>query len=514
MDILTALISLILIIIVYYFFVKSDVNIFDKHGIPYLKPWPLFGNMGPSLFKKIAMVHYVQKVYNLNDNAKYVGFFDFGSPTIIIRDTELIKSIAIKNFDHFVNHRGFVDTTIEPLFSNNLFSLHDEKWRQMRNILTPAFTSSKMKGMFKLMSNCAEIFSDYLVESLENNNSIVINSKDAFCRYTNDVIASCAFGITINSMKHQDNEFYVLGKKSTNLEGVMAIKLFLLRSFPILARLFKIRIFGNDVYIFFSNIIEQTVRMRDENNINRPDMIQLMMETRNNKSGPNLSIGDMTSQAFSFFFGGFDTTSSLMCFVVHEIAANPEIQLKLQNEIDDIFDKCNGDVTYEAVNGLEYLDAVINETLRYYPIAGFLDRKCTKNFELPPTLPGEKPLVVKPGDFIWFPVYPLQRDEKYFNDPDKFYPERFIEDPKGTLHSPAYMPFGVGPRMCIGNRFALLETKVLIVHLIAKCKLKPAEKMIMPLQLSKKSFAMNAEGGFWLDVEARNKWPGRTNIDK
>lgn len=230
-----------------------------------------------------------------------------------------------------------------------------------------------------------------------------------------------------------------------------------------------------------------------------------------------------------------------MCFVIHEIAANPDIQLKLQNEIDDIFDKCNGDVTYEAVNGLEYLDAVINETLRYYPIAGFLDRMCTKSFELPPTLPGEKPLVLKRGDFIWFPVYPLQRDEKYFNDPDKFYPERFIEDPKGTLNSPAYMvyfiiiiliftccfvvlivvnlifnhqPFGVGPRMCIGNRFALLETKVLIVHLIAKCKLKPAKKMIMPLQLSKKSIVMTAEGGFWLDVEARNKWTARTNIEK
>ncbi|XP_044015546.1 cytochrome P450 9e2-like [Aphidius gifuensis] len=134
-----------------------------------------------------------------------------------------------------------------------------------------------------------------------------------------------------------------------------------------------------------------------------------------------------------------------------------------------MFEKTNGDLTYEAVNGLAYLDAVIKETLRCYPIAGFLDRVCSKSFELPPTLPGAKPHRLEPADFIWFPVFAIQRDPIYFYEPEKFYPDRFIEDPKGTLNSPAYMPFGLGPRMCIGNRFALLETKVPLAHLVSKC---------------------------------------------
>ncbi|KAF7988778.1 hypothetical protein HCN44_007088 [Aphidius gifuensis] len=505
MDISTVLLSILMFILMYIYYQYKKVKFFEKHGIPHIKPWPLYGNMAAILFKKTTLFHYLQDIYNVNKNAKYSGFYDFSNPNIVIRDPELIKLIAIKHFDHFVNHRSFFNPEVDPLFGNNLFSLHDDRWREIRNLLTPAFTSSKMKGMFKLMSNCAENFVDYLVKDSKEK-PLEINSKDAFCRYTNDVIATCAFGISINSMKDKNNDFYILGRKAIDFEGnLVTLKFIFVEIFPKISKLFNIRIIDSKVDDFFKKILEDTIRTRDEKGITRPDMIQLMMETRASKTGPTLSIEDMTSQAFIFFLGGFDTTSSLMSFVVHEIAANPEIQTKLQNEIDEMFEKTNGDVTYEAVNGLAYLDAVINETLRCYPIAGFLDRVCSKSFELPPTLPGAKPHRLKPGDFIWFPVFAIQRDPIYFYEPEKFYPDRFIEDPKGTLNSPAYMPFGLGPRMCIGNRFALLETKVLLAHLVSKCQLKPGKKMIVPLKISKRSSVMTAEGGFWLEIQPRNQ---------
>ncbi|KAF7988088.1 hypothetical protein HCN44_007582 [Aphidius gifuensis] len=500
MDIWTILFSILVIIIVYLYYEYRKVKYFEKHGIPHEKPWPLLGNVGETLLKRRTIFQYIQDVYNLNKDAQYVGIYQFSKPVVCIRNPELIKSIAIKNFDHFVNHPVFIDAKTEPLFGNNLISLHDDRWREVRNLLTPAFTSSKMKGMFKLMSNIGENFIDYLIEDSKDG-PVEINSKDAFCRYTNDVIATCAFGISINSMKDKDNEFYTLGRKGTKFEGALAmIKMMFIQSFPNLSKLFNIQFIDSKVDRFFQNVVEDTIRTRDEKGITRPDMIQLMMETRANETGPTLSIQEMTSQAFIFFFGGFESSSSLMSFAAHEIAANPEIQKKLQNEIDEMFEKTNEDVTYEAVNGLVYLDAVINEALRCYPILGVLDRVCTKSFELPPTLPGKKPLRLEPGDFIWMPVYPIQRDPIYFDDPDKFNPDRFIKDPKGTLNSPA----GLGPRMCIGNRFALLETKVLLVHLVAKCQLKLGKKMIMPLEFSN-SMMMSAKGGFWLEIQPRKK---------
>lgn len=507
MDLLTIIFSISTVVIVYFYYFSKQKNYFEEHEIPHIKPWPLLGNMASSFFQKTSMVHYLQKIYDLNKDAKYVGFFDFRTPAIVIRDPELIKLIATKNFDHFVNHRGFVNPNREPLFGHSLFSLRGDRWREIRTLLTPAFTSSKIKGMFKSMSNCAEIFANYIVEKSKKM-PLEINSKDTFARYTNDVISTCAFGISINSMKDEKNDFYTLGRKAISFEKISSLKFFFVQSFPLLAKLLGVRIFDPAVNGFFTKMVEDTISIRDKKGITRPDMIQLMMETRTSKNGTALSIADMAAQAFIFYLGGFDTTSSLLCFVVQEIAAHPDIQERLQMEIDDVFEKNNGDVTYEAVNELQYLDAVINETLRYYFAgcgAGFLDRVCTKSFELPPTLPGKKPLLLKPGDIVWFPIFSIQRDSKYFHDADKFYPDRFIEDPKGTLNSSAYAPFGIGPRMCIGNRVALLEVKVMLFHLISKLKFKPAKKMITPLEISTTSIATTAKGGFWLEIEPRNK---------
>ncbi|XP_057322620.1 cytochrome P450 9e2-like [Microplitis mediator] len=488
--------------VAYYFF--SRENYFAKYGIPHSKPLILFGNMAPVVFRRKTFVDNVTNAYKTHSEAKYVGFFEFTTRVTMLRDLDLIKTVTVKYFDHFMDHRSFADPKVDPLFSNNLFSLRGDQWREIRTLLTPAFTSSKMKAMFKLMSQCADTFGDCLVKQSEKKQPF--NSKDIFTRYTNDTIATCAFGVSVDSMNNPDNDFYVLGRNATTFDGLKTLKFFIVRSFPTIARLLSIKLFDTKTEKFFYDLVRDTIATRDAKGINRPDMIQLMMETRGSKPGsktPELSIESMTSQAFIFFFGGFDSTATLMCFAAHEIASHPEIQEKLQKEVDQVLEKCDGDPTYEAINSMIYLDAVVNETLRLYPIAGFMDRLCTKSFELPPTLPGSKPLLVKPGDNLWVPVWSIHRDPQYFPDPDNFTPERFIGEAKDSLNTSAYFPFGVGPRMCIGNRFALLEIKVLFFHLLAKCNIKPAKKMILPMRLSKKSFALMAEGGFWLDITPR-----------
>ncbi|XP_011706378.1 PREDICTED: cytochrome P450 9e2-like, partial [Wasmannia auropunctata] len=316
---------------------------------------------------------------------------------------------------------------------------------------------------------------------------------------TNDVIATCAFGISVDSMRNPENEFYVYGKESTNLNSIALLKFYIYRIMPWLAEIIDLRLVRQKIADFFRNLIETTIKTRDENGIVRPDMLQLMMETRNKEGKAELSIDDIVSQAFIFFFAGFDSSSTLMCFAAHEIAINHDVQEKLQKEIDEVLEVTNGEAPYEAINGMEYLDAVINEALRLYPITGPLNRVSVKDFELPPALPGLKPFSLKKGQDVWLPVYALQRDPKYFEEPEKFDPERFRgERKKDTLNSGAYFPFGLGPRMCIGNRFALLEIKVVFFHLLARCDLKPCEKTPIPLKYAKDGFNMKAEGGFWL----------------
>lgn len=496
--------SLAGLVIIYYFFFRK-FNKFEKLGIVNLKPWPIFGNMALPLLNQRVMADVLDEAYKLNEETKYFGFYDFSEPVLVIKCPELIKNIGIKHFDHFVDHRGFVQNIErDPLFGKSLFSLNGDKWKETRNLLSPAFTGSKMKAMFKLMSACADNFAGYLYER-GLSEPFELNAKDAFMRYANDVIASCAYGISIDSMRNRKNDFYVLGSEVVNVDGFFTTKLFLLRSFPRIANFFNIKLTDSRVENFFVSVVKETMEMREREGITRPDMIQLMMEMskENRGEGVELSEMEMAAQAFIFFLAGFDTSASLMCFVAQQLAAYPLVQEKLRNEIDEISSTMTGkDVTYEAINKMEYLDAIINETLRLYPIAFFLDRKCVKTYKLPPALPGKESITIQPGESVWIPTYSMNRDPKYFNEPETWDPERFLGGGKNRADQSTYLPFGLGPRMCIGNRFALLETKVMIFHLLTKCHLQPNPKTSIPLKL-RKGFVMTAEGGFWLNIVPR-----------
>ncbi|KAJ8675515.1 hypothetical protein QAD02_011301 [Eretmocerus hayati] len=501
MDLLTTVLIITICYWLYSYF-KKQLNYFKDHGVPYQPGYPLVGNMGPSVFRRKHISEVITDIYNREPEAKYIGAFDFGSPVIMLRDLELIKNITIKNFDDFPDHKGFFDETVDPLFGGNLFNMNGDRWKEARSLLSPAFTSSKMKGMFELMVACGENFVNYFAKKSASELKMV-NSKDLFTKYTNDVIATCAFGISVNSLENPDNDFYVLGKKATDLDGIVTLKFFLSRAAPFLLKILNIKFVDDKVASFFTKVVKDTVAMRDEKGIHRPDMIQLMMDARGKDSKHlKLDITEMTAQAFIFFFGGFDTTSTQMCMLTHELAINPDIQKKLQDEIDQAWKETNGKPTYESINKMLYLDAVFNESVRFHTQAFFLDRMCMKAFELPPALPGAKPFIIPPGTNIWIPAGPIHKDPKYYENPETFDPDRYYEK-KVTINDATNMGFGIGPRSCIGNRFAILEIKIMLFFLLSKFNLKRTPLTCKPFTYSKKTFSIRPEGGFWVALEPR-----------
>ncbi|XP_025157116.1 cytochrome P450 9e2-like [Harpegnathos saltator] len=493
----------------HYFFFKN-LYLFKNYNIPYLKPWPLVGNMGQVVFGKKSVGESSKIMYDKYPGAKYIGIYDFLKPVIMIRDPELIKSIAIKHFDMFTDHRDFIQYDQDPLASQGLFFLRGDKWRKMRAILSPSYTSKKMRTMFKLISDYAVDFTDFLVQLPPEKR--VLETKDIFTRYTIDVIATCAYGISINSMRDPKNLFYMSAKDVVISEIINVLKFAVTESLPWLARVIKLRIISEKITNFFRDLIETTVRTRIQKDIVRSDMLQLMMETRDGNK--ELTIDDIASQAFTFFFADNQTTSNLMCFAAHEIAENEKVQKRLQNEIDQMLEDTNGQVSYEAINNMEYLGAVLNEALRKYPIAPLLDRKCLLEFELPPTLTDAKPFTLKKGESVLVSVFGLHYDPKYFEEPEKFNPDRFVGEQKKHIDKiGAFLPFGLGPRKCIGYQFALMELKILLFHLLARCDLLPCKKTQLPLKFAKHSFFLKTEGELWLKVEPREN-PHHTIVTK
>nr|CAD7574931.1 unnamed protein product [Timema californicum] len=200
----------------------------------------------------------------------------------------------------------------------------------------------------------------------------------------------------------------------------------------------------------------------------------------------------LAAQCFVFFLAGFETSSSTISSCLYELALNPEIQERLREEVDTVLHKYKGAITYEAIQEMDYLARAIDETLRKYPPKPNLDRQCTKTF----TFPGTNHVIEK-GTRLTIPAYALHHDPKYFPDPEQFNPDRFTEEAKRTRHHYSYLPFGEGPRICIGMRFGLMQTKVGLLSLLSKYKFSPCEK-------TKKSEVGNRNVEIWLKIENRD----------
>lgn len=481
----------------------TQFTYWKRNKVPYVRSSPLFGTAWRVFFRLVSFPNYCKYIYNYHPDARYVGVMDFATPTVIVRDPKLIKEIAVKNFDNFPDHRSFVTEEMDPVFGKNVFSLKGDRWREMRNTLSPSFTANKMRFMFDLVSKCSRDFVSCLHDRLEFSSEIEV--KNVFTRYSNDVIATVAFGITVNSIEDPDNEFYKRGIDVSTFSGTFRfIKFMLFRLNPRLTRMAGFTFLSRATSKFFWRVISETVTARKRRGIVRPDMIHLLMRATEKKSTQEvMTIDDIVAQAFIFFLASFDTTSTLMCYVVHELALHQDVQRRLREEVDRLLDD-RMEISYEDTLGMEYMEMVISETLRMHPPTLLIDRQCAKEFHLPPAGPGYEGVTIHPGENIWFPVLAIHRDPTHFPDPDKFDPERFNRENKNNVDPYAYIPFGVGPRKCIGNRFALMETKLLIIRLLRKFIIKPSQRTKHPIVYKKADFTLMPKDGFWVTFEKRD----------
>ncbi|KAF5288532.1 hypothetical protein FQA39_LY15400 [Lamprigera yunnana] len=486
-------------------------NYWHEKGIPYFKPIHfVVGNFGPCLLGKKSWLALTEEVYKKFPNDRYVGFYEFTTPILIIRDPELIKDITIKDFDSFPNHRRFVSSDIDPLWGKGLFQMSTrEGWHSMRSTLSPFFTGSKLKMLFTLMGECATQFIDHI----KSQNGEMIEIKDTYTRFSNDIIATCAFGIQCDSLKHRENEFYVMGREASDFSGIRGLRFFIYDFSATLMKIFDIKIFSNRVSAFFRKIIKEALVLRREKNIIRPDMLHLLIEAA--KKINNLDYEermknvlneftdeDITAQVITFFIAGFETISTALCYLTYYLAINPDVQKRLYDEINETLEE-SPKTTYETLTSMKYLECVISESLRINTPVGIVNRRCEKPYTIKPVNPTEKPVELNKGSIIWFPAGALQKDEKYFPNPDRFDPERFNAENKSKINPFAYIPFGSGPRNCVGTRFATLEMKTIIVEILKHFEIVPNAKTEIPLVPSPVHFNGLPDGGMWLDFKPR-----------
>ncbi|XP_029670025.1 probable cytochrome P450 6a20 [Formica exsecta] len=254
----------------------------------------------------------------------------------------------------------------------------------------------------------------------------------------------------------------------------------------------------------FAKNLENKAQMRDcieikdiFASVSAQDYSEIMISYLNLATVNKLTMLEAAAQAYVFFLAGFETSSTTATYCLYELAQHQGIQDKIRQEIDEML-KQHGGLTYNAVNEMIYLHKVVNETMRKYPPVPVLNRVCTKELDLPTTN-----IHVTEGTLITIPVFGLHRDPSIYPHPDKFDPERFNADKIAARHPYAYLPFGEGPRVCIGTRFGYMQTKIGLVSLLSKYKFKLHPRTPVPLTFDEAPIVLTVKGGVHLIIEPR-----------
>ncbi|XP_032669229.1 cytochrome P450 6A1-like [Odontomachus brunneus] len=495
---LEVLCGIVALVFTLYYYFTSTFDFWKSRGIRGPQPIPLFGNIKDVMLARKAMSDYLLEIYKRYKDESLIGVFARRTPILVVKDPNFIKDILIKDFSNFANRGLPIYEKTEPL-SQHLVALEAKRWRPLRTKLSPVFTSGKLKEMFPLILECSEHLEQY-VEKLASRNEH-IECRELTAKYTTDVIGSCAFGIETNSLSDIDSEFRTMGREVFARKWYNVIRFRIREAAPWLYVILGYILPRTRVTKFFTRILMENIDYREKNNIVRHDFVDTLRELKRYPDKIDIELTDsiIASQAFVFFIAGFETSSTTMSHALYELAQNHKIQDRLREEINLMYTKNGDTLTYDNIKEMDYLDKVFKETLRKYPPATFLMRKSTSNY----TFDGTKINIPK-GQTIWIPVYAIQRDPDIYPDPDFFDPDRFNEEIMQTRNAMFYLPFGDGPRNCIGARFAIYQTKVGLIKILRNYIVDICDKTQIPYINDPKAFLLSPRGGIYLRITKIN----------
>ncbi|CAN7938412.1 unnamed protein product, partial [Ixodes hexagonus] len=384
---------------------RKRFSVFKDLGI--LGPTPsLFSGNLSELVEKGAARCFEEWTKKYGD---IVGFYNGGTPMLIVKDLDLIKRIQIKDFGNFhgrgVTSRISRDHQVSKL---SLVNVDGDRWKDMRSLLTPAFTSSNMKKISRLMDTSSDEFLEVLDSLHERDEAFEI--RQVFQKLTMDVIVRSAFGVQSDVQKNPEmTGMNVIIKEI--LEGLTLFRTgwvnYLSASFPEFSFIWRLvltwrrRVIGSP----FDNVnygIIPIINMRRSNP--QANLLQLMLNAEaeegaavsvhqltvgyegetsqsdeskvSNRKRRVLTNAEIQSNAIVFLVAGFETTSTALTFTTYLLAKFQDVQDRLRSEITTVLKK-DGKFTYDNVFSMRYLDQVISESLRFYPpVTGFPSKCC------------------------------------------------------------------------------------------------------------------------------------------
>ncbi|XP_062243542.1 cytochrome P450 4V2 [Platichthys flesus] len=419
-------------------------------------------------------------------------------PFVILYHANTVETL-LNNSTHM--DKAYAYEFLHPWLGTGLLTSTGKKWRQRRKMLTPTFHFSILTDFLEVMNEQAEV----LVEKLEKQ-----AGKGPFNCFSHvtlcalDIICETAMGKKIYAQSNSNSEY---------VESVYKMS-------DIVSRRQRKPWFWSDiVYNFFGegrehdknlkilhSFTNKVIHEREENiSSTEPDshpengkkkrqaFLDMLLKTEY-EDGNKMSHQDIQEEVDTFMFEGHDTTAASMNWCLHLLGSHPAALSKVQQELQEVFGTSERAANTEDLKKLKYLECVIKEALRLFPSVPFFARHICEDchingFKIPK---GANAIIV---------TYALHRDPRYFPEPEEFRPERFL--PENSVGRPpyAYIPFSAGLRNCIGQRFAIMEEKVVLLSILRRFSVEACQKRedLQPIG----ELILRPEKGIWIKLEKR-----------
>ncbi|XP_038981495.1 cytochrome P450 72A15-like isoform X2 [Phoenix dactylifera] len=417
------------------------------------KPLPLSHCIAPRV---LPFLHQI-----INDHGNIVLSWFGPYPRVILKDPELVREVFSKN-----KFALFEKPTLHPLghlLVRGIINYDGEKWAKHRRIINPAFHLEKLKCMLPTFSSCCDELIKRWDMHIGLQGSGELDVWPEFQGLTGDVISRAAFG---SSFKEGQRIFQLLEEQAELLMKVIQnVYIPGFRFFPTKTNN-RMKEIHREIRALLSRMIEQRESAMRKAGAANDDLLGLLIESNfrySQEQGGSKNTGmtkdDVIEECKLFYFAGHETTTVLLTWTVVVLGMHPSWQARAREEVLQIFGKNKPD--FDSLSQLKIVTMILYEVLRLYPPPTFLLRKTYKEVKL-----GD--FSFPPGVQLLLPLLFLHHDPEFWGeDAGEFNPERFASGvSKASKVQGAFFPFGAGPRICVGQNFAMMEVKLALAAML------------------------------------------------
>ncbi|WP_415921748.1 cytochrome P450 [Tateyamaria sp. SN6-1] len=394
----------------------------------------------------------------------------------MIMDPERIDLMLRDRLDQYPKS-DVTKTLLRPAIGQSIFIAEGADWRWQRRTAAPVFSHRNVTALGPIMSDAAARCADR-IESAKG----PVNMLDEMITATFDVIGDVTFSgkeLIDRAAIHAAIEDYLTEAARISLFDILGAPDWVPRPGRAFARktIRKTRM-----------LADRAIKTRKQDGPRAtPDLLDLLMAGADPETGKRMTTAELRDNLLTFIVAGHETTALSLSWALYLLAFDQTVQDRARQEVRAVVG--NRVAQADDVPSLPYIRAILDEALRLYPPAGVVSRTAMTNDRLGDT-------TIRKGDTCMIPIYALHRSHLHWDAPDEFNPDRFAD--RKAIPRFAYLPFGDGPRICIGASFALQEAVLLLATLINRHRFAPVPglepKPVMILTL-------RPEGGVWLNVE-------------